>query len=296
MWHYDGKISYTVKSDYWIARNLMSSTSSSNYHPSTTWWTFLWKLGIPLKVKIFIWKACHNWIPTKFNIAHRERFKRVAYVMLVKSYNRNSIAHGSKLGSMDDVCNWSKAFLNDFINASLKNGENLLPTRNQVLGRWLPPVEKVYKANYAALVDRVGGWIGIGVVIRDSNGDVLTSYAQTLLVNLNSKSANLAAMLKNVHFSVDCGLAMCIFETNEALVMKWINESQCNFSKNGVLLDDIRSLSSNMRNVKFVHTSKKANGVAQILAKHALEISKNTFWMEDFLSCINALVLANKLG
>ncbi|KAK1577526.1 hypothetical protein Q3G72_022508 [Acer saccharum] len=101
-------------------------------------------------------------------------------------------------------------------------------------------------------------------------------------------------MLKSVHFSVDCGLALCIFEMDEALVVKWINESHCNFSENGVLLDDIRSLSSNMKNVKFVHTSKKANGVAQILAKHALEIAKNTFWMEDFLSCINALVLADK--
>ena len=100
------------------------------------------------------------------------------------------------------------------------------------------------------------------MVIRDSNGDVLASYAQTLLVNPNSKSANLIAMLKSVHFSVDCGLALCIFETDEALVVKWINESPCNFSKNGVPLDDIRSLSSNMRNVKFVHTSKKANGVA----------------------------------
>ncbi|KAK4842274.1 hypothetical protein QYF36_018933 [Acer negundo] len=47
-------------------------------------------------------------------------------------------------------------------------------------------------------MDRVGGWTDIGVIIRDSNGDVLASYAQTLLVNLNSKSANLTAMLKSV--------------------------------------------------------------------------------------------------
>ncbi|TXG60039.1 hypothetical protein EZV62_014612 [Acer yangbiense] len=81
-------------------------------------------------------------------------------------------------------------------------------------------MEGVYKANCAALVDRVCGQTSIRVVIRDSNGDVLASRAQTLLANLNSKSANLTAMMKSVQFSVDCGLASCIFEMDEALVAK----------------------------------------------------------------------------
>ena len=166
--------------------------------------------------------------------------------------------------------------MDDFIIANIKNGNGLMPTSKQKLGRWLLPVDGVYKANCAALVDRVGGQTSIGVVIRDSNGDVLASYAQTLLANMNSKFANLTAMLKNVQFSADYGLAPCIFEIDEALVVKWITESHCNFSENGVLLDDVKFLSSNLRNVNFVHTSKKTNGVAQTLAKHALEISGDT--------------------
>ncbi|KAK3189665.1 hypothetical protein Dsin_029226 [Dipteronia sinensis] len=43
-----------------------SSSSSSN-----SWWQFFWKLKIPLKVRILVWKACHDWIPTKVNIARR---------------------------------------------------------------------------------------------------------------------------------------------------------------------------------------------------------------------------------
>ncbi|KAK0578070.1 hypothetical protein LWI29_004609 [Acer saccharum] len=134
-------------------------------------------------------------------------------------YYRNSLAHGSKLGSMDDVCNWSKAFLDDFIKANIKTG----------------------------------------VVIQDYNGDVFASCSQTLLSNLNAKSANLIAILKSVQLSLDCGLALCAFESDNALVVKWINEAQCNFSENGVLLDDIKSLSYNIRKVKFVYTSSRAN-------------------------------------
>ncbi|KAK3212071.1 hypothetical protein Dsin_016777 [Dipteronia sinensis] len=57
IWHFDVKGTYAVKSGYWIGYNTASDPSQSTPHPLTSWWTFLWKLWIPLKVKIFIWKA-----------------------------------------------------------------------------------------------------------------------------------------------------------------------------------------------------------------------------------------------
>ncbi|KAK2664549.1 hypothetical protein Ddye_003123 [Dipteronia dyeriana] len=71
MWHYDDKGTYTVKSGYLIRHNLASGPTQSIPHPLTSWWTLFWKLWNPLKVKIFIRKACHDWIPTKFNMARR---------------------------------------------------------------------------------------------------------------------------------------------------------------------------------------------------------------------------------
>ncbi|KAK3222292.1 hypothetical protein Dsin_009317 [Dipteronia sinensis] len=103
-------------------------------------------------------------------------------------------------------------------------------------------------------------------------------------------------MLKSVQFSVDCSLAPCVFEMDEAMVVKWITDNRCNFSKNGVILEDIKSLSSDLRDVNFVYTSKKANGVAHSLAKHALQITEDTFWMEDVPACISVLVVVDKPG
>ncbi|KAL5551944.1 hypothetical protein UlMin_002120 [Ulmus minor] len=69
IWHYDKKGNYTVRSGYWVATGCsgVASSSSSN---STTWWTRFWKLHIPPKIKIFIWKAYHDWIPTGANLAN----------------------------------------------------------------------------------------------------------------------------------------------------------------------------------------------------------------------------------
>ncbi|KAL5794819.1 hypothetical protein ACOSP7_003413 [Xanthoceras sorbifolium] len=35
------------------------------------WWSFLWSLSVPAKIKIFIWRACDNWLPVMTNLAAR---------------------------------------------------------------------------------------------------------------------------------------------------------------------------------------------------------------------------------
>ncbi|KAL5769659.1 hypothetical protein ACOSP7_013813 [Xanthoceras sorbifolium] len=37
----------------------------------TNWWRFLWKLQLPPKIKHFLWKICHNCIPSFANLAAR---------------------------------------------------------------------------------------------------------------------------------------------------------------------------------------------------------------------------------
>ncbi|KAK3205111.1 hypothetical protein Dsin_019157 [Dipteronia sinensis] len=69
LWHYDKSGTYSVKSGYWFAKNMDSNPSCSGLNPSVSWWKFLWRLCLPTKIKIFIWKACNDWIPTNVNLA-----------------------------------------------------------------------------------------------------------------------------------------------------------------------------------------------------------------------------------
>ncbi|KAL5552848.1 hypothetical protein UlMin_040249 [Ulmus minor] len=69
-WHYNKRGHYTVRSGYWVAKGGMetiSSSSSSNHIP---WWKQFWRLHIPAKIRIFIWKAYNDWIPTAVNLAN----------------------------------------------------------------------------------------------------------------------------------------------------------------------------------------------------------------------------------
>ncbi|KAL5541901.1 hypothetical protein UlMin_009611 [Ulmus minor] len=59
---------YTVRSGYWLATKCNSVPSSST-SSHTSWWKRFWRLRIPSKIRVFLWKAYHNWIPSLANLA-----------------------------------------------------------------------------------------------------------------------------------------------------------------------------------------------------------------------------------
>ncbi|KAL5567268.1 hypothetical protein UlMin_030432 [Ulmus minor] len=67
IWHYHKSGQYTVRSGYWLASQCKSTPSSSTSSISY-WWKKFWRLRIPSKIRIFLWKAFHNWIPSSVNL------------------------------------------------------------------------------------------------------------------------------------------------------------------------------------------------------------------------------------
>ena len=66
---------YSVRLGYGIARLLSKETNgmeeSSSGQNRGLIWKRLWKLHLPNKIKIFGWRACHDILPTKENLARR---------------------------------------------------------------------------------------------------------------------------------------------------------------------------------------------------------------------------------
>ena len=76
-WHFDSKGLFSVKSAYRLGISLKeeqagrvtsSSTSSSSINPI---WKKIWSLKLPGKIKVFIWRLCHNSLPTRMNIKRK---------------------------------------------------------------------------------------------------------------------------------------------------------------------------------------------------------------------------------
>ncbi|KAL6184978.1 hypothetical protein ACLB2K_041113 [Fragaria x ananassa] len=69
VWHFNENGRYSVKSGYWfgmVLRRLEEGSSSGSGHDtsnSTNIWSLIWDLSVPNKVKLFLWRACHAFLP-----------------------------------------------------------------------------------------------------------------------------------------------------------------------------------------------------------------------------------------
>ncbi|KAL5568310.1 hypothetical protein UlMin_024885 [Ulmus minor] len=70
-WFFEKKGSYTVKSGYKLACDLNNPISDSTSAGGSNWWTTLWTLKLPPKIKFFLWRSCLNALPTKDNLVKR---------------------------------------------------------------------------------------------------------------------------------------------------------------------------------------------------------------------------------
>ncbi|KAL5556887.1 hypothetical protein UlMin_039123 [Ulmus minor] len=142
-WHYNKRGHYTVRSGYWVAKGGMetiSSSSSSNHIP---WWKQFWRLQIPAKIRIFVWKAYNDWIPTAVNLAN----------------------HGVPTHKRCSIC--SEA--NDTTTHGLWECTAMKPLK--------PPEMGIVKINTDAAWCNRTKKFGLGVVIRDHSGSILGSAA-----------------------------------------------------------------------------------------------------------------------
>ncbi|KAL0405575.1 UNVERIFIED_CONTAM: hypothetical protein Slati_3871400 [Sesamum latifolium] len=79
VWHYSNDGVFSVSSAYRLAlqcaRQQLPSTSNThnsiNNVEAAADWNFIWKSQVPHKVRTFVWRACHEAMPTVMNLARR---------------------------------------------------------------------------------------------------------------------------------------------------------------------------------------------------------------------------------
>lgn len=72
LWHFDKKGEYSVKSGYQLALNLNFPNEPESSDNSSRHWKIPWMLDLPEKVKIFMWRALKNILPTAENLWKRK--------------------------------------------------------------------------------------------------------------------------------------------------------------------------------------------------------------------------------
>lgn len=66
---YDSKGRYSVKDGCRLQCGLLSTAEHQSKHPNENWWSFLWRVSIPPKVRLFWWSISHDCIAANQNLA-----------------------------------------------------------------------------------------------------------------------------------------------------------------------------------------------------------------------------------
>ncbi|KAK3188793.1 hypothetical protein Dsin_028354 [Dipteronia sinensis] len=298
-WHYDKLGYFSVKSGYHLGCNLLSRPSSLGLSGSESWWKFLWRLTVPSKIKLLIWKACHEWLPTMAVLTKRKmtmdslcplcktrpetillalwRCPSLKLVRTMCPFVKGIRAtddthffdfilackHQLLLEEMELICT---VIISDAMHA--KRGNLVNVSRPSIdVSSWSPLLVGSFKINTDAAIDATRKKVGIGIIIRDSSGAVMVSSSQSFDAGYDSQVAESVAILRGIQLALDTGLWQCTVESDAQVVVNLINSKSCVNSDVDLIITNILYLLGNLSDCSVRFAPRIANRAAHSLAK-----------------------------
>jgi ribonuclease HI len=155
---------------------------------------------------------------------------------------------------------------------------------------WIPPPVGLIKVNWDAALNVAKGWIGLGIIARDSKGLCMGARSITQQVKTDPKTAEIMAALQAMQFSKDAGFWEVIFEGDAAQVVKEIMSDPPLLSKAGHFIESIQQDMHHFRSASFQAIPRDCNTAAHNLAKKASHNNIDLYWLEDTPSCVSNII------
>ncbi|KAK1566722.1 hypothetical protein Q3G72_003368 [Acer saccharum] len=279
-------------------------------------------MGLPTKIKVFLLRACKDWLPTMVSLARLKIPVNCLCPMCSKSFKTTTHAMWECLGlkkvrssiySFGGLrCRGNVPFIDFFSSCLHLLGYDELELLSLVLwqnwylrNQWIHGGEQetlslwvfgmwsflgIYKLNTDASLDACSHHIGLGFVIRDCVGAIMATNAQRVEVNLTPKLAEALAILRGFTFAIDSGLLPIINESDALDVFNLIKYGKAISSDVGLYVLEIRELLLRHVGCVIVFVSRKANAVAHNIDKIGLSIVEDCFWMESYPPSVEQFV------
>ncbi|KAK2657224.1 hypothetical protein Ddye_010276 [Dipteronia dyeriana] len=101
-------------------------------------------------------------------------------------------------------------------------------------------------------------------------------------------------ILNGILFSKDYGWNPCVVESDKLEAVDRVLNNTLRYASYSSIVSEIAALRAGSNGMNICAISSSANRFARHLAKYILDKWENTFWMEDFPSCVGVLVESDK--
>jgi hypothetical protein len=160
-----------------------------------------------------IWSECNSKIQKRssehedfldifsdlLRVLDQDDLERVAVVARAMWFRRNAVVHGRQIGQPYIVVSQALENLEAFQQATSRSGKQMVSTTPSG-NRWQAPPEGFVKINWDAAVDLVNCRMGIGIIARNSQGEVVASVSAPKSYIIAPDIAEAVAALRAVTF------------------------------------------------------------------------------------------------
>nr|XP_023897448.1 uncharacterized protein LOC112009346 [Quercus suber] len=269
IWPHSANGVYTVKSGYRFLQTEFQNQQPGQSNPLMLkpLWKGIWSLKVPSKVKNLVWRAVKNSLPTKQNLVKRKAIWK----------RRNDIRVGKRGESLPNLVQQAQTRLQNFLlhNSAATTSTGQPPTQ------WQPPAHQQYKINFDGALFKDENQAGLGVVIRDSKGQVMVSLAQRIPLPSTAIEVEALAARRALELALETGLNKGVLEGDSLILMNALKSNSHSLAQFGHIVNDIHYLAFQFPMISFSHVRRHCNSVAHSIARRALSFSSLQVWMED---------------
>jgi hypothetical protein len=148
-----------------------------------------------------------------------------------------------------------------------------------------------YKVNWDVAIDKVHKRVGVGVTIREKNGQVVAAMSKTRRGILEPTSGEAFAAYQAACLCKDLGLQYICLEGDAKQVVDAVNSPTSSWSRYGHLIDDIRRTLQALTRWKCNFVHREANEAAHWLTKAATTDVSDRIWRDITPNYISDIIL-----
>ena len=193
--------------------------------------------------------------------------------------SRNEVRKGGKQKTGLELVRGAAQYLEEFYAAN-RVEEGARNSSTQPV-KWTPPQGQILKANVDGAVFAELKAVGIGVVIRDMEGNVKAALSKKINAPLGSVEAEAKAFEIGIQLVKDMGIMEVLIEGDSLIVQRALNELASPPPSVDAVIMGIKEVSADFHHIAFTHIGRQGNKPAHLLAKYAKCIDNTLVWIEE---------------
>ncbi|KAL6176764.1 hypothetical protein ACLB2K_053397 [Fragaria x ananassa] len=219
------------------------SGSGRDTSNSTNIWSLIWDVSVPNKVKFFLWRACHAFLPYAERLFKRKIRSHVRVELERKNSLRGNVREREEVS---------------------ENGED----GNNSLS------EQVATLFFDGACDRKAGMSNLGAIIMSGSGNQLGALAFPLTADVKPHIIEALALSYGMKLSKQVGVSKLTIVEDAVNVIHVIGQSDLDLSDIRGVIDAVRSLKSEFEWISWKHVRKRKNQITHTLARRALKMDQ----------------------